>query len=159
MSKHVISILLLAIANVSFASSDVVVQKTKVDYSNPNGCRVFAVSVDPDCSYDLAMQKCEISLQLLKNLDVQMQTESLNASCRRIHTGDIALRFLEEALMNSDSWDGYSLHASVNPAETKLVEGATLKAADEQSCQDVTRVLTTLGFTAACDQLTVTVSR
>jgi hypothetical protein len=157
MSKFLISFLVLVFANVGFAASEKV--QSQIDYPNPNGCRAFDKVVDPACSYDLARSQCEDSLQVIRDLNSQLKITSLKASCKRLHTGEVFERLLEETLEGSSSWDGYTLVAHVKASETKSENSAVSKANDEETCQQVSRVLSALGLSASCDQLSVTVSK
>jgi len=145
------------IANAAFASDQI--QKAQSYFDNPNRCRVFEAVVDPTCPYDVAKAQCDGSLQVFDDLKSQMKLESLKASCKKFHTGNTLERLAEETLMNSDSFDGYTLIVSANSAEVKNADAAVSKATDEDGCQKVAALLNAIGVAASCEQITVTVSK
>jgi azurin len=153
-----ISVLVLMIANVGFASSGQI-QKAQSYFDNPNRCRVFEAVVDPTCPYDAAKAQCDASLQVFEDLKSQMKLESLTASCKKFHSGNTLERLAEETLMGSSSFDGYTLIVGANSAEVKNADAAVSKASDEDGCQKVAALLNAIGVAANCDQVTVTVSK
>jgi hypothetical protein len=157
MSKFLISLLVLVFANIGFAASEKV--QSQIDYPNPNGCRAFDMVLDPACPSDLASSQCEDSLQVIKDLNSQLKIKSLKTSCKRLHTGDVFARILEESLENSPSSDGYTLAAQIKANDTVGGNSAVSKTNNEETCQQVSRVLTALRLSASCDQLSVTVSK
>lgn len=96
--------------------------KSKVDYVNQNGCRVFDAVVSPNCPYDLAPRTCAISETALKKIATENPSLTLKTSCGRLHTGDPGKRILEELLLGS-SFDGYTIKMNLN----SQVRGAPLK--------------------------------
>jgi hypothetical protein len=99
--------------------------KSKVDYANQNGCRVFDAIVSPNCPYDLAPRTCAISQSALKKIAEENPSLTLKTFCWRLHTGNLAKRILAESLMHSPSFDGYTIKMNLN----SKVRGEPLKIA------------------------------